>query len=370
MRALVLVLMAVLLGAPAHAHQPSDAYLMLAVDEGGVTGQWDIALRDLDHVLVLDADGDGALTWDEVRARHPDIAAYALARLELASEAGPCTLAAREQLVDRHVDGVYSVLRFRAACPGDPATLTVVYRLFADVDPQHRGLLRVGHGGATHTAVLSPAQSRQSVTLREPGRGAQLGAFVKEGVWHIWTGFDHILFLLSLLLPAVLAAPGAPKPLAFKEACIDVLKVVTAFTLAHSLTLTLAALGLVELPSRWVESVIAASVALAALNNLVPLFPRRRPVVAFGFGLVHGFGFAGVLGGLGLVRGALALPLFGFNAGVELGQLAIVAAFLPLAFIARATRVYRRAVAVGSVLIVGLALAWLAERAFDLKLLV
>jgi hypothetical protein len=149
-----------------------------------------------------------------------------------------------------------------------------------------------------------------------------------------------------------------------------VLKVVTAFTLAHSLTLTLASLHLVALPSRWVESAIAASVALAALNNLVPLFPERRPEVAFGFGLVHGLGFAGVLAGLGLPGSSLALGLFGFNAGVEIGQLALVAAFLPLAFLLRSTRLYRWIVSGGSALIVAVAMLWLVERAFDMKLAV
>ena len=114
--------------------------------------------------------------------------------------------------------------------------------------------------------------------------------------------------------------------------------VVTAFTLAHSITLTLAALRLVELPSRLVESAIAASVVLAAVNNLVPVVERRRWMVAFAFGLIHGFGFASVLAELGLPQETLVLSLLGFNLGVELGQLAIVAVFLPTAYALRNTR--------------------------------
>jgi hypothetical protein len=365
----LLAALALLGAAPAQAHKPSDSYLLLEVSGRQVSGQWDIALRDLDFALGLDADGDGNLTWDEIRRRHAAIAAYALARLELATGDGPCTLAAGEQLVDRHTDGAYSVLRFDAICPGPVAALTVAYRLFADIDPQHRGLARVVHGAHTVAAIFGPDHARQTLQLQAPGHIAQLADYAREGVWHIWIGFDHILFLLSLLLPAVLV-PSAPTAQALKIASIDVLKVVTAFTLAHSLTLTLASLHLLALPARWVESAIAASVAAAAMNNLVPLFRGHRPAVAFAFGLVHGMGFAGVLADLGLPRSSLALSLFGFNAGVELGQLAIVAAFLPLAFLLRSTRLYRWILRTGSALIVVVALLWLVERAFDLKIMV
>jgi hypothetical protein len=148
-----------------------------------------------------------------------------------------------------------------------------------------------------------------------------------------------------------------------------VLKIVTAFTLAHSITLTLAALGVLAIPSRVVESVIAASVALAAANNIWPLFRGQRAGAAFAFGLLHGFGFASVLLDLGLPPSSLLLSLVGFNVGVELGQIAIVAVFLPLAYLARNTAFYRKAVLVGgSVLILAIALVWLAERVLDLEI--
>ena len=199
--------------------------------------------------------------------------------------------------------------------------------------------------------------------------------YAQEGVWHIWIGFDHILFLLSLLLPAVLI--WQPKPVAlwlpverFRAAFFDVLRIVTAFTVAHSITLSLATLGYVTLPSRVVESAIAASVVLAALNNVFPMFQGRRWAVAFAFGLIHGFGFASVLADLGLPQQALALALVGFNIGVEAGQLAIVAVFLPLTFLLRSTKFYRQGVRVGgSLLIAALAAVWLAERALNLKIL-
>jgi hypothetical protein len=363
----------VLCAAPALAHKPSDSYLTLKVAGKQVDGQWDIALRDLDMAIGLDADGNGELTWDEVRARHAAIAAYALSRLTIANAGGgPCPMTVNGHLLDNHSDGAYAVLRFSAVCGGEVTALDVGYQLLFDIDPQHKGLLRLEHGAQTSTAIFTPEASRQSLQVAEASRWRQFADYVKHGVWHIWIGFDHILFLLALLLPAVLVRKGGAWDggAALRASAIDVLKIVTAFTLAHSITLSLAALGVLSIPSRVVESLIAASVALAAVNNIWPLFPRQRAAAAFGFGLIHGFGFASVLLDLGLPSSSLLLSLVGFNAGVELGQIAIVAVFLPLAYLARDTAFYRTAVLVGgSALIFAVALVWLAERAFDLKII-
>ena len=360
------------LAMPALAHKPSDSYLSLQVGDAAIEGQWDIALRDLDFAIGLDANGDSEITWGELRAKHAEIAAYAFARLEILADGRACPMRVGDQLVDDHSDGAYTVLKFRLACERAPAQLKLGYRLFADIDPQHRGLLRLQAQGQTRSAILGPQAPNPTFELKQVSRLAQFADYFREGVWHIWIGFDHILFLLSLLLPAVLLwrAPGWQPAPRFGVAAIDVLKIVTAFTVAHSITLSLATLGVVALPSRLVESAIAASVLLAALNNVVPLFHGRRWMVAFAFGLVHGFGFASVLIDLGLPQGTLALALVGFNLGVEGGQLAIVAVFLPLAFWLRRGWFYQRLVMLGgSTLIAGLAGVWLVERMFDLKLL-
>ena len=362
-----------LLAGAAQAHKPSDSYLTITVQDGRLRGQWDIALRDLDLAVGLDADGDGRITWSEVRAQHLAIAAYASARLQVQADDQPCSLSVGPQQVDEHTDGAYSVLPLQLACKIEaPKVLSLRYTLLADLDPQHRGLLNLTVDGASRSAILGPQAPLQSFTLASISRWQAFAAYVQEGVWHIWIGFDHILFLLSLLLPAVgLWAGRRWQPVdRFGQAVVEVLKVVTAFTLAHSITLSLAVLGLVSLPSRVVESSIAASVLLAALNNVWPVFHGRRWMVAFAFGLLHGFGFASVLVDLGLPQGALAVALAGFNVGVELGQLAIVAVFLPLAYALRRSWFYRRAVLVGgSLLIAALAGVWLAERALDLKLM-
>ena len=361
-----------LLAGSVWAHKPSDSYLTLDVAETTVTGRWDIALRDLDHALGLDADGDGLVTWGELRRRHGEIAAYAVARLAVTADGAACTVEVGAQQVDSHTDGAYTVLPLRVGCPRPPSTLGLGYTLFADLDPQHRGLLQLTARGITRAAILGPQAPQQHFALGQGGAWAQFNAYLRDGVWHIWIGFDHILFLLALLLPAVgvWAARRWQPVQRFAPAFWDVLRIVTSFTVAHSVTLSLATLGFVSLPSRLVESAIAASVVLAALNNVWPLFLGRRWVVAFAFGLVHGFGFATVLADLGLPQGTLALALLGFNVGVELGQLAIVLAFLPLAYALRRSWFYQRAVMVGgSLAIAALAAVWLAERAFDLRLL-
>ena len=360
-----------LLSLPVMAHKASDSYLVLDVKGSEVSGQWDIALRDIDFALGLDRDGSGEITWGELRARHADIAAWALGRLSL-QRGGACTLQVADHLVDSHTDGAYAVLQLAGNCPAASGDLTLHYRLLFELDALHRGLLRLSLDGRPQTAVYSPQRAEQVLVAGEASRLAQFGQYLVEGIWHIWIGFDHILFLLSLLLPAVLVhEAGRWRGVArFGEALREVLWVVTAFTIAHSITLSLAALGLVSLPSRLVESAIAASVVLAAANNLKPLVEHRRWMVAFGFGLIHGFGFASVLTELGLPQETLVLSLLGFNLGVETGQLAIVAVFLPLAYYLRATGFYRRAVfAGGSLITLAIAMIWLVERAFDLKLI-
>ncbi len=349
------LLSAVLAAGLAHAHKPSDSYLALQPEGGATRGQWDIALRDLEYAIGLDTDGNGAITWGELKAKRSEIEAYAFARLTLKEGASTCEVKKEELLFDEHSDGGYAVLRFSAPC----VATDVQYRLFFDLDPTHRGLLRTG----SSTAVLSPERPDAPLAPDARTSWAQFLDYAREGVWHIWIGFDHVLFLVSLLLPAVVGAAR------FSPVFWDVFKVVTAFTVAHSITLALAALSVIALPSRLVESAIALSVVLAALNNVWPMVRGRRWMVAFAFGLIHGFGFASVLADLGLPRDALLLALVGFNLGVEAGQLAIVAAFLPLAFAVRRSWAYRRVVLVGgSAAIALLALVWLVERAFDLDL--
>ena len=404
---------------PAVAHKASDAYVTLHVSGADVSARMDIALRDIDRDLDLDANADDRLSWGEVRARWNDIGALARDGLALTADGAPCMPDPVSQpatpdtapALAAHSDGRYAVVRLAWHCAAPVQRLDAEYRLFAHTDPTHRGIVRFARDGdALKLVVLSPGNGRVRLHLPElvvapaaaasadapvralapalaPPRAsaevepddnsglAAFGGFVREGIHHILIGYDHILFLLSLLLPSVWQrrregdrtrwVPAAD----WRQVLVSVLKVVTAFTVAHSITLALSVFDVVNPPSRWVESIIAASVVLAALNNLWPLISEARWKLTFVFGLVHGFGFASALKDAGLARGDLVSPLLGFNLGVEIGQLCIVALVLPLAWSLRGTRTYRGAFAGGSLAIAGVAGLWLVQRVFDLQLI-
>jgi hypothetical protein len=373
-RKIVWAFLWLLLGSPyAWAHKPSDSYLTLSAtpNSSEISLRWDIALRDLDYVLQLDQDNNGQLNWGEVSQRSQAIEQYAQSRLVVGTKEAPCTWQNKQAMaLDKHSDGTYAVLRATLQCASLTDNVPVHYSLFFDVDPTHRGLVQWSADGLQSSArVFSATTAEQALARTPPSTWETVRQYIAEGAWHIWIGFDHILFLLALLLPAVLIrrASGTTD---FLDIAKDVLKVVTAFTVAHSITLSLAALQIISLPSRWVESAIAASVVLAALNNLrrqTHQPGRARWLMAFVFGLIHGFGFASVLADLGLPQQALVLALVAFNVGVELGQLAIVAAFLPIAYALRKTAFYQVGVLrAGSVAIALLAAYWLAQRVFDL----
>ena len=360
--------------APAFAHKPSDSYLSLRLERDRIEGHWDIALRDLDVVLDLDRNEDGRIDWGEVRTRLEEIDRYAIGHLSVAT-AAPCALEITDHQIDRHSDGAYVVLALGGRCAGR-GSLSIDYSLLFDVDAQHRGLLKleIVDGANAHVlAAVFPAERRQQTfSLGGTSSWTQLFGYLRDGITHIATGYDHLLFLMALLLPAVLIRrQGAWTPVAsVAPAAGSVVKTVTAFTLAHSATLALATLGVVSLPARLTESVIAASVLLTAIDNLVPILPSKRWIVAFVFGLVHGFGFASVLADLDLPRSALALSLVGFNLGVETGQLILVALFIPLAYVARRTLLYQPVVLHGgSVVIAVLAAGWLIDRSLNLGIM-
>ena len=193
-------------------------------------------------------------------------------------------------------------------------------------------------------------------------------SFIGEGVHHIVTGYDHLLFLLCLLLPSVLTRlPGPPAHwqavAGWRQALLPVAKTVTLFTLAHSVTLALAASGWVSVSPALVEPAIAATIMLAALDNLRPRLLRWRGAVTFGFGLIHGFGFAGVLAELQLPPSQFGWALLQFNLGLEMGQLALVLLTVPLLFALRLRQAYLPWVLqLGSAGALVMAAVWLVER--------
>lgn len=357
------------------AHQTTDSYLALTLTNNQFTGQWSIALRDLNHVLAIDTDNDGEISDSELARAKPAIEKYAYNRLKISIDNQPATAHHEKYEIHELDDAVYLVLNFNLQSAALGPDVLIEYRLFFETDPLHRGFFRLDLPERTQTTVFSPTHPVERFILNASANAApthHFANFIQEGVWHIWLGFDHILFLLALLLPCVLHREQNHWTITpdIRSALLNIIKVVTAFTIAHSITLTLATLELVHLPSRFVESLIAISVLLAAINNLKSIFPDRTWIIAFSFGLIHGFGFATALAELHLPAASLGLALLGFNLGVELGQLAIVLAFVPIAFALRKTQFYQQiTLRYASVGIAILAATWLFERIADRKIL-
>ena len=364
-----------LLGGAAHAHKASDSYLQIDAAQTGMTVRWDIALRDLDAALDIDTNEDGQLTWAEVKAAWPRIEAYALPRLKIDG----CALRPTGQALERRNDGAYAVLMLTSDCAlTSPPVIS--YSLLREIDPTHRGIAKVQRAGQPLAlAMLDPsatvaAPSGAASSGAEAGHPAPTGAwgFLREGIRHILTGYDHVLFLLCLLLPSVMRrTPQGWRPVEkLSQAVWPVVGIVSAFTVAHSFTLGLAALKLVSLPPSFIEPAIAVTIILAALDNVWPIFPVRRVVVTFFFGLIHGFGFAGVLGELNLAPGEFAWALLQFNVGLELGQLMIVVCVTALLFMLRDRPQYRGwVIRGGSYAAIFVGVLWLIERTANVSLM-
>lgn len=351
--------------APAAAHKASDAYVSVLEDGTQVTLLWEIALRDLGLALDMDIDRDNTLNAREIAAARPAIDALARDGLSVTRGAGVCALAIAGHDFTRRVDEPLLRLTLHARCPDSSEPLAIGYRLFQDTDPSHRGLLLSAQSSLPAVLVPGAEPLRLSHGLSASDSLAQAAGFMTDGVRHILSGYDHLAFLIALLLPAALVRRHGVWTARSDRmsAALEAAALVTAFTLAHSITLVLGATGLVIVPPGPVEIAIAASVTLAAANNLRPILSRRLWLVAFAFGLIHGFGFASSLADTGLPAQGRMLALLAFNLGVEAGQLAIVLVLAPLLWLIREQVSYRRIALPGaSAALAAAGLVWIIQR--------
>ncbi len=354
-RGVALAVLVLALSTPALAHRGSEKQLLVErTDEGAIV---DVRIERPDAAVQLGLD-EGA-SVDAILARADDVRAWVRGGITLTSGGGACDVAASAPRSIEADGGPRIVVRLTARCPAPRDRITLRDDTVFDVDAQHEAFVRSRWGGEGDARVLR--RGRQTAPLGDPPSiAALLARFLEEGVLHLVTGYDHLLFLLSL----VLTAGGLAVRQGMRVALKDVAWLVTAFTLGHSVTLIAAALGVVVLPAKLVESVVAASIVFVALLNVWR--PRARdsmPWLAFGFGLVHGFGFSSVLAELGLPAQARVLSLISFNVGIELAQLAFVARMAyPLAWAAGLCGYERWVVRGGSIAIACLASVWLVER--------
>jgi len=356
----------------AQAHSSSNSYITVSSFNEAAVLRADINLRDIDLVFDLDQNKDGKVSWGETLTKTAELKVWLEQGIQLSTKGQKCALAKMNIKASDHADGTYLSVEWTVACldvaEDGLSGLTLRYDLMFDQDNLHRALVKIDLPNFQSSAILSPDRPEFTLTKASGSSLKVLERYLLEGVWHIWIGIDHVLFLLSLLILAFLEPSRKsviqwPAVQNVKTAVLDILAVVTAFTLAHSITLGLTIFKWLEPSADLIEPAIALSVVAAALNNLLGWAALRRWQLAFAFGLVHGFGFANVLLDLGLPSDQLAIALGGFNLGVELGQIAIVLLFLPLAWWLRNTLFYRWVVVVGgSLTIAVLGIIWTLQR--------
>lgn len=349
----------------AHAHAVSTSFIAVELprDDAPVSLRWDLSLQDLVWQVFIDSNADGIATWDEIAAAKGAITSAVLGQIEVERGGVTCHTELRDIALAHRLEQNFLSVELDAKCPQSGA-LRLSGGLFMSGDASQRVLLSATRGTTAFQGVISP-ESRAWLEPAQPSAWKSFARFVGEGVWHVLIGYDHIAFVLLLLLPSVLRPvdgrwQGATR---LPQVARDIATIVTAFTVAHSITLALAVTRTVTLPTRPIEIAIAASITIAAALNLFPRLAGWRLPLAFGFGFVHGFGFANALAEID-VGGVTLLPLLaGFNIGVEIAQLSIVAVVLPLIYAARGTRWYAGGVMPLSSCALGAAgLVWIVQR--------
>jgi hypothetical protein len=355
------------------AHQMSTGYLNLDLStyqEQSIQGQLQLRWFDVDSQIKLDNNLDGQLQWQEVVSQKDQILQFVEANLSFQANQQRCVLTMPEGLqADTHFDEGYLSVALITDCKSKNIDdLVIKYTGVFAQDPEHKLIINLTGIGSDKTGiasqVISVDQQQVNIDLQSSDWFSVLSSYVYQGIVHIFIGTDHILFLVVLVLTSVLIYQNGkwiPK-LNNSQVVKDTAWVTTAFTLAHSVTLSATALGWIVPSSRWVEFGIALSIVLTALNNLWPLVTRLS-LITFGFGLLHGMGFASVLGELGLSEQHTLLSILAFNIGVEAGQLMILLALLPVLFFCRSKQWYPKyGLKLGSIIIGIIAINWSIQR--------
>ncbi|MEZ5233644.1 MAG: HupE/UreJ family protein [Acidimicrobiales bacterium] len=373
------VLLSTMWTGTAQAHTGNQSYVYVDLLEDRLEGRVEYLVADLNNVLGLGLTDDEDVAPGQLEAKRDQLEAFTREHFAIEFPGGPAELTFEEFEYLELTQGSYVVYHFTTGVlpEGPPRTFDVRYdAFFGDVD-NRSALLIIGRdwrngvlaNEANHLSVFDEDSTTASVNLDEGSWWQGMRGTISLGVEHIRTGADHVMFILVLLLPAALLFTSSgwkPAP-RFSTSLVRVLKVASAFTVAHSITLTLAALGLLDINAKIVESIIAISIVLAALHNLRPVFANKEWMMAFGFGLFHGLGFAGLLDELGLARDQKVWTLLGFNLGVELGQTAIILLTFPTLYLLRRTRYYLPLMTIASVGLALAALGWAIERVFELR---
>lgn len=368
---------------PASAHSAEQSLLYLNVSDRALTGSVEFPFGDLREVFGLELDGTDDAITAEIAASEAQLFAYAQEHLAVGA-AGVEWETTFDNFYLFREEGAgldFVIAEFVAAVPDGvvPRELEITFDPFFDEIPNRDSLLLIANdwttgvfdNGEEGLVTFSPDRRSQAVDLGNTSQWSNFSASVSLGLDHIKTGPDHMLFILALLLPAVLVfVAGSWSPTdGFASSLWRILKIATMFTLAHSITFTLAGLGILPLPpSRLVEAIIAISIAAAALHNIKPLMPNREWLLSFIFGLFHGMGFASLVSGLDASKTTQLISLLGRNVGIEIGQAGVILLMFPALFMLRRTASYRLVLIGGSLVLAAVSLAWAFERLFEQEL--
>ena len=360
----------------AFAHAKGEDYVFINVLKQSIEGEFQVNADDLREKLNYDISDTGEESIAKIRSNLSVLSEYIINNFSITPENGttPYSIQFLDSGPEEAVEG-FIRYPFRIEFDEAPTALSVHHNMYYQNDKTHRGLLLLQYNvvtdknyGEEHTALLfSPSNQTQRLDLTQVSGLVGKKQMLKEGVWHIWIGIDHILFLVALLLPIVLLrAQNKWTPAnSFFLSARKLLGVVTIFTIAHSITLLLAALDFIQLNSQLVESIIALSIILVALNNIFQWYQRGSIAIIFFLGLFHGLGFASVMGNLPFRMIDLTKMVVLFNIGVEVGQVAIVLVLFPLLYYVRASRFYVPVILNGgSALLVFIGGYWFIQRAF------
>lgn len=370
---LLLCILTMLSHTTAFGHKLGQSYTYLRIYDDKITGRFEIILDDLNRALSRDS-AETLITKQNLNEHLAEIQEYYRANVRFTVNG--------EQIQYQFTG--YDTLKAKALFvlldfnlienQTTPDLIDVDYSVMFDVEPSHTGMVlieqywrgNIFNNESRPSLVFSASTRNQQLDLSNHTMFSGFMGVVKLGIKHIWLGIDHILFLVALILPAAMIRRGNIwEPVTeFRSALFYVIKIVTLFTIAHTMTLSLAAFRVMDLPARLVESVIAISIAIAAIDILFPIFKKKIAWVVFIFGLFHGFGFASVLAHLGVLGEHMALSLFGFNLGVEIGQVAVILVIFPVLYMIRNYAFFPKIILrFGAVVLIVLSTVWFLERA-------